>query len=150
MYTGMLHLHNLLRYVVVILLIIAVVKGFIGWFSKKDYTKADDKISLFLLISAHTQFLIGVILYFISPIVEAGLDNFAEAMKTDVLRFWTVEHALSMLIAIIIITLGRRMSKKGRNDNVKHRRAAVYFTLAMVLIFSAIPWPFSEIARPWF
>ena len=150
MYTGMLHLHNLLRYVVVILLIIAVVRGFIGWFGKKEYTSADNKISLFLLISAHIQFLIGLILYFISPIVKVGLSDFGGAMRDNALRFWTVEHALSMLIAIVIITLGRRMSKNGKTDNIKHRRAAVYFTLAMVLIFSAIPWPFSEIARPWF
>lgn len=150
MYTGMLHLHNLLRYAVVILLVIAVIKGFLGWFGKKEYTKTDNKISLFLLISAHTQLLIGLILYFISPIVQTGLSDFGAAMRSDVLRFWTVEHSLSMLIAIVIITLGRRMSKNGRNDNIKHRRAAIYFTLAMVLIFSAIPWPFSEIARPWF
>lgn len=150
MYIGMLHLHNLLRYVVVILLIVAVVKGFIGWFGKKDYTKADNKISLFLLIATHTQVLIGIILYFISPIVESGLNDFGAAMKNDILRFWTVEHGLSMLIAVVIITLGRRMSKNGRTDSIKHRRAAVYFTLAMVLIFSAIPWPFSEISRPWF
>lgn len=150
MYTGMLHLHNLLRYAVVILLIIAVVRGFIGWFSKKEYTSTDNKVSLFLLISAHSQLLIGLILYFMSDIVRAGLQDFGAAMRDNVLRFWAVEHALSMFIAIVIITLGRRMSKNGKTDNIKHRRAAVYFTLAMVLIFSAIPWPFSEISRAWF
>ena len=81
MYTGMLHLHNLLRYAVVILLVIAVIKGFLGWFGKKEYTKTDNKISLFLLISAHTQLLIGLILYFISPIVQTGLSDFGAAMR---------------------------------------------------------------------
>lgn len=150
MYTGLLHLHNLLRYAVVILLIIAVINAFVGWLSKKPYTPRDNKISLFLLISAHLQLVVGLVLYFISPVVQSGLSDMGTAMRDNVLRFWTVEHSLSMIIGIGIITLGRIMSKRGKNDNVKHRRAAVYFVLAMILIFSAIPWPFSDVPRDWF
>jgi len=150
MYTGLLHTHNLLRYVVLILLLLAVLKSFIGWFGKKEFTTTDNKISLFLLISAHLQLVIGLVLYFISPVVEAGLANMAETMKNVELRFWTVEHIASMIIGIAIITLGRIMAKKAKNDSSKHRRQAVYFTLAMVLIFSSIPWPWSEVARAWF
>jgi len=150
MYTGLLHLHNLLRYVVVILLIIAVFKSFIGWFGKKQYTSLDNKVSLFLLISAHLQLVIGLGLYFMSPIVETALNDFGTAMKDPTLRYWGIEHLASMVIGIAIITLGRIMGKKGKNDNAKFRRQSVYFVLAMVLIFSAIPWPWSAIARPWF
>jgi hypothetical protein len=150
MYTGLLHLHNLLRYVVVILLILAIVKSFAGWFGKQAYTNGDNKISLFLLISSHIQLLIGLVLYFVSPIVASALEDFGGAMKEPVLRFWGVEHILSMIIGIAIITLGRIMAKRGSSDASKFRRQAVYFTLAFVLIFSAIPWPWSAIARPWF
>lgn len=150
MYTGLLHLHNLLRYVVVILLIIAVVKSFIGWFAKKEYTAFDNKMSLFLLISAHLQLVIGLVLYLISPVVEVALSNFGETMRDTTMRYWAVEHIASMIVGIAIITLGRIMAKKGKNDGAKFRRQAVYFVLAMVLIFSAIPWPWSAVARPWF
>lgn len=150
MYTGLLHLHNLLRYAIVILLIIVTVKSFIGWLGKKQYTASDNKLSLFLFISAHLQLLIGLTLYFISPIVESSLSSMAEAMKNNVLRFWAVEHILSMIIGIAIITVGRIMAKKGKDDLAKFRRQAVYFLLAMILIFSAIPWPWSAVARPWF
>jgi len=150
MYTGLLHLHNLLRYVVVILLIIAVVKSFIGWFGKKEYTAFDNKVSLFLLISVHLQLVIGLGLYFISPVVEVALSNFGETMKDSTLRYWGVEHIASMIVGIAIITFGRIMAKKGKDDSAKFRRQAVYFVLAMVLIFSAIPWPWSAVARPWF
>lgn len=150
MYTGFLHLHNLLRYVVVILLIIAVVKSFIGWLGKKEYTPGDNKVSLFLLISSHLQLLTGLVLYFISPIVETALSDFGAAMKDPVLRFWGVEHIASMVIAIAIITLGRIMAKKGRSDAAKFRRQAIYFFLGMVLIFSSIPWPWAAISRAWF
>lgn len=150
MYTGLLHLHSALRYVVLALLIITIAKAFIGWFGKKDYTTGDNKLSLFTFISAHTQLLIGLILYGISPVVKSGMADMAAAMKDPIMRFWTVEHALSMVVAIIIITLGRIMSKKGTTDAAKHRRIAIYYLLALILIFSAIPWPFSAVARPWF
>lgn len=150
MYTGILHLHNLLRYAIVILLILAVAKSFISWFGKKEYTATDNKISLFLLISAHLQLLIGLGLYFISPVVETALADFGASMKDPQLRFWGIEHLLSMVVGIAIITLGRIMAKKARTDGAMHRRQAIYFLLAMVLIFSAIPWPWSTVARAWF
>ncbi|KAA3650262.1 MAG: cytochrome B [Bacteroidetes bacterium] len=152
MFTGLLHLHNLLRYAIVILLVIALIKSFAGWFGKKEYTAADNKISLFLLISAHLQLLIGLGLYFISPVVKEAMTDMGAAMKDAVLRFWATEHLSAMILGIILITLGRIMGKKGKNDTAKFRRQAIYFLLATVLIFSAIPWPWAEmgIARPWF
>lgn len=150
MYTGLLHLHNLLRYVIVILLIVTIVKSFIGWFNKKTYTPLDDKLSLFLFISAHVQLLVGLAVYFMSPIVDIALDDMKVAMGNSSLRFWAVEHISSMILGIIIISLGRIMAKKASTDGSKFRRQAVYFTLGMIIIFSAIPWPWSIIARPWF
>ena len=105
---------------------------------------------MFLLISAHLQLVIGLVLYFISPVVEVALSNFGETMRDTTMRYWAVEHIASMIVGIGIITLGRIMAKKGKNDSAKFRRQAVYFVLAMVLIFSAIPWPWSAVARPWF
>ncbi len=150
MYDILLPLHSLLRYVILILLVITIIKSFIGWFGGKTYTNGDDKLSLFTFIGAHTQLLIGLIMYFMSDVVKVGLSDMGSAMKDPALRFWTVEHGLSMIVAIAIITLGRIMSKKGTTDAAKHRRIAIYYLLALVLIFSAIPWPFSAVARPWF
>lgn len=152
MHTGLLHLHNLLRYAIVIFLIINVVKSFIGWFSKKEYTAGDNKLSLFLFISAHLQLVIGLAIYFMSPIYKAlkAAEDKTEMMKSPEVMFFMAEHMMSMILGIIIITLGRIMGKKGKTDGVKFRRQAIYFTLAMVIIFSAIPWPWSAVARPWF
>lgn len=152
MYTGLLHTHNLLRYVIIILLITALIKSFAGWFGKKEYTASDNKISLFLLISAHIQLIIGLVLYFVSPITKNAMSDMGAAMKDTVLRFWATEHLSAMIIGIILITLGRIMGKKGKTDGAKFRRQAIFFLLATVLIFSAIPWPWAEmgIARPWF
>ena len=155
METGLIHLHNLLRYAIVILLIVTVLKSFIGWFGKKEYSAGDNKLSLFLFISAHLQLVIGLVLYFVSDVVQAYKSlPMADIMKDAVARFWVVDHMLSMIIGIAIITLGRIMAKKAASDGAKFRRQAIYFTLAMVIIFSAIPWPepfkIEGIARPWF
>lgn len=152
METGLSHLHNLLRYAIVIFLIINVVKSFLGWFGKKEYTAGDNKLSLFLFISAHLQLVVGFVLYSVSGVVKVAMSDMGESMKDTVLRFWAVEHMLSMVVGIIIITLGRIMAKKAKSDSAKFRRQAIYFTLAMVIIFAAIPWPWASegIARAWF
>jgi uncharacterized membrane protein YtjA (UPF0391 family) len=153
METGLTHLHNLLRYAIVIFLIINVVKSFLGWFGKKEYAAGDNKLSLFLFITAHLQLVIGLVLYFISDIVQGyKAMPMIDIMKDSVARFWVVEHMLSMIVGIVIITLGRIMAKKAKTDGAKFRRQAIYFTLAMVIIFAAIPWPWAVagIARPWF
>jgi len=150
MYTGLLHLHNLMRYVVFILLIIAVFQSLQGWMSKKTYTTGNNKVSLFLLISSHLQLVIGLVLYFISPIVEAARSDMGTAMKDAQLRFWAVEHIFAMILAIVLITLGRIMAKKATDDIIKFRRQSIYYLLALLLIFYAIPWPWAAISRPWF
>jgi hypothetical protein len=151
MYTGLLHTHNLLRYAIVILLLLAIFKSLKGWLGNGTYQESDNKVSLFLFISAHLQLVIGLALYFLggksSLISEMGM---AEVMKSEELRFWAVEHITAMILGIAIITLGRIMAKKTDVDKIKFRRQSIYFILAALLIFSAIPWPWSAVARPWF
>ena len=151
MYTGLLHTHNLLRYAIVILLLLAIFKSLKGWFGNGTYQESDNKVSLFLFISAHLQLVIGLALYFLggksSLISEMGM---GEVMKSEELRFWAVEHITAMILGIAIITLGRIMAKKSNIDKIKFRRQSIYFILAALLIFSAIPWPWSAVARPWF
>lgn len=151
MYTGLLHTHNLLRYAIVILLLLAIFKSLKGWFGNGTYQESDNKVSLFLFISAHLQLVIGLALYFLgrksSLISELGM---GEVMKSEELRFWAVEHITAMILGIAIITLGRIMAKKSDVDKIKFRRQSIYFILAALLIFSAIPWPWSAVARPWF
>lgn len=149
MYSILLHLHSVLRYAVLILLLAAIFRSFTGWLNKKPYTPADRKISLFTMIFTHLQFIIGLWLYLISPYVHAGLANMGNAMKDKALRFWTVEHISIMLIAIVLITLGNSMAKRAPLDVTKHKKTALFFLIALILILVSIPWPFSTISRDW-
>ena len=133
MYNGMLHAHSGLRWLVIIFLVLAIIKSFAGWFGKKDFNKSDNLIALLLLSFTHTQMIVGVILYFISNKVVA----IGDAMKDGVLRFWAMEHGVTMLIAIALITIGRVKSKKAETSELKFKKGAIFYTIAFVLILWA-------------
>lgn len=150
MYIGLLHLHSALRYVVVILLVVAIIKAFAGWFGNKSYTEADRKLALFTMISVHLQLVIGLILYFISPVVQSALADMGAAMKDTQLRFWAVEHIATNIVGIILITIGYSTAKRASTDKAKFTRTAIFYLIGFVLIMSAIPWPWSRVDRGWF
>ncbi len=137
-------LHSLLRWVLCILLLATIIKSINGVVTKRAFANSDNKISLFLMISAHTQLVVGILLYFISPMVMFG------NMKDSQIRFFTVEHSTLMIIAIVFITLARIRSKKAATDAAKFRMLMIFSLIALVIILLAVPWPFSPIARPWF
>ena len=128
------YLHSGLRIVVAILLILAIINALIGWFGNKTYTNGNRKLNLFALISAHTQLIVGLILYFISPFVKFTADT----MKNAETRYWTVEHISMMIVAIILITIGYSRSKKAQEPVSKHRTIAIFYILAVVIIVAAI------------
>ena len=152
MYQGLLHLHNLGRWVVIILLLVAIFRSLGGMIGNKPFTAGDKKTGLFLMISAHIMLLIGLYQWIAGP---WGLQNIqASGMKAvmhdNVQRFWAVEHITGMLIAIILITIGRGSAKKNMNDKAKHRRSFWFYLIAFVIILASVPWPFRDVARPLF
>jgi hypothetical protein len=151
MYQGLLHTHSLLRWFLLIALIAAVVLAIKGLTGKKAYDATTDKFRKFTVIFAHVQLLIGLILYFISPMVQQGLSDMKAAMASKSLRFVTVEHTLMMLIAIVLITIGSVKAKRAADDAGKYKSLALWFGIALVLILAAIPWPFrAEIGKSLF
>jgi hypothetical protein len=124
--------HSGWRYVVFLLLIIAVVKALSGWFGNKTYTEGDRKLNVFTLISAHIQLLIGLVLYF-----SEGWYKLSSAGAPAV-RYFKMEHISMMVIAIILITVGNAKSKKLTEAIAKHRTIAVFFGLALILIIVTI------------
>lgn len=137
--------HSGLRWVVLILLIIAVVNAFMKK-GKNSFTPGDKKIYLFTLISVHTQLLIGIILYFTSSKV-----TFQHMFANAATRFYGLEHTLGMLIAITMITIGYSKSKKMSEANAKHTKISIFYLFALIIILLSIPWPFrQELGAGWF
>ena len=137
-------IHSLLRWAVLLLLLATIIKSLHGLISKRSFSDSDNRISLFMMISAHTQLLVGIILYFVSPFVKMGDTSDKE------IRFFTMEHSTMMIVAIVFMTLARILSKKAATDTAKFRRLFIFSLIALLIIIMAIPWPFSPISRPWF
>ena len=141
MYPIVLSLHNLVRWVVVILAVAATVRAFIGWFGKKEWTALDNQLGVLFSSSADVQLLLGLLLYFfLSPITGAALKNFGAAMSNPEMRFFAVDHVTVMFVAVILAHVGRTLSKKAAEAKSKHRLTAIFFGLAILAIASAIPW----------
>ena len=134
MYTGLLHTHSLLRYLLLILLLAVIIKSFLGYSNKQGFTKMDNMLGLTLFSVTHTQLLVGLILFFVSPLVQFN----SASMKDPILRYWISEHSVMMLIAIVLITLARTTSKKMKEDTAKHKRMFIFNAVALVVILIAI------------
>lgn len=130
MYSAFLHTHSVLRYVVLILILVAIFKAITG--GNKPYTDGERKLNLFAMISAHVQLLVGLVLYFISPRVDFS------QMSDSVTRYWNVEHVTSMVVAIILITIGHSKSKKATEAYTKRRAISIFYSIAIVVILVAI------------
>ena len=119
-----------------------------GMTGKKPFSAGQKKIGLFLMTSAHIELLIGLYQWFFGP---WGIKRLGDMGTDRVARFYGVEHITMMIIAIVLITIGRGVSKKNITDAAKQKRTFWFFLLALVIILASIPWPFREgIARPWF
>ncbi len=141
MYTGLLHTHNLFRWLVLLAILAAVIMAFAGWMNKRGWQKSDNLVGLLLMIFMDIQLLVGLILYaFVSPLTKAAFADFGAAMRNADLRFYAVEHILMMIVALVLVHIGRAKSKKALEPWKKHRAAAVYYTISLIVILAAIPW----------
>ena len=142
MYTGLLHLHSLNKWLVLILGLLSITNAIIGWLGKKPYTGTSNKLSLFFMISMHVQLILGLVLFFfLSPIIQTAFADMGAAMKDAALRYWSVEHSFAGIIAIITVTLGRVLAKKKTTDLAKHKTTAIYYLITLLLIAVNILFP---------
>jgi uncharacterized membrane protein len=124
----------MLRYFVLLALLIVIVTSLLGLMNRKPYTVTDGKLSLVLFITTHTQLLVGLILYFVSPFVVFGSTTMSDKMT----RYWTVEHIFGMLVAVVLITVARSTSKRMTDDQAKHKRMFIFNLVALVVIVVVI------------
>jgi hypothetical protein len=128
--------HSGWAYLALLLLVIAVVNSIVGMTSKKEFTPKDRKIAILGLIGTHMQLLVGLILYFVSPLGFSSLGQ----MSDKALRLTSLEHPLINIIAITLITIGWVKHKKLATSESKFKTFSIYYSLGLLLILSRIPW----------
>jgi Ca2+/Na+ antiporter len=141
MYGFFLAVHNILRWIVLALLIIALVRALWGWFGKREWTSTDRKVGMFYSVSLDIQLLLGLLLYFVySPITKTAFKDFGAAMASADLRFFALEHILMMVLAVVFAHVGVASAKRAEEPLLKHRRTAIWFTLSLIVILLGMPW----------
>ncbi|PSK95023.1 hypothetical protein [Taibaiella chishuiensis] len=152
MYTGMLHLHSVLRWIVLIVAIWAIVKMAAGRNGGKSFTGSDKRPALFFLITMDLQLLVGLYLYFVGALGIKNIQNqgFGAVMKVPEYRFFALEHIVGMLIGVVLVHVGYAATKKAGPDKQKFSKAFWCFLIALIVILASIPWPFREaLHRGW-
>ncbi|MDR6566859.1 hypothetical protein [Chitinophaga ginsengisegetis] len=145
------YVHSFLRWAILLAGLWAVIRSLKGVTGKTPFTAADSKAGLFFMIFCDLQLVVGLILFFMSPLSQAGVADMGGAMKNPVLRFFTVEHEIMAIIAIALVHIGKSKIKKAATDAQKHKLGLIFFGLAFIVILALIPWPFREaLGKGWF
>lgn len=138
MYTGLQHLHSYFAYLLLAILAFSLIYAVVMFLRKRPFTEKVRKIALVGFIATHLQLLIGLVLYVISPV---GLSNFSgEAMGNSIERLYILEHPLTMIIGIVLISIGYIKAKKPGDDVRRFRNIIVFYALGIAFILLRIPW----------
>lgn len=152
LYNAMLHAHSIGRWIVLLLLLFAIFNSLLA--GNRPFIKSDNRLGLILTIFADLMLLIGIYLYFVGPkgykIFANYGNDFSSLMKNGPDRFYAVEHMAGMLIAIILIHIGKAQARRPIGDRAKHRRSLLFYFLALLIILVSIPWPFRLVAGHWY
>lgn len=145
LYSALVHTHSIGRWIVLLLLIFAILNSLIA--GKRPYIRTDNRLGLLLTIAADLMLLIGIYLWFVGPMGYKLIETsgMGPVMKNPTSRFFAVEHLAGMLIAIVLIHIGKVQGKKAISDKAKHRRTMIFYLVALLIILASIPWPFREI-----
>lgn len=149
-YSFLLHLHSIGRWIVLLLLLIAIFNSLVA--GKRPWIRTDARTGSILTIFADLMFLVGLALWYFGPrgykvIQSMGM---SAVMKDSVARFFAIEHTFMMLAAIILIHIGKVQARKPVSDRAKHRRTIIFYLLALIIILISIPWPFRQAAGHWY
>ena len=151
MYQTLTFYHSTVRWLLLGSLIYAIFNALKGYNSKSIFTKTDNAVRQWTATISHIQLVIGITLYSQSPIIKYFWTNFNEEVHNVDIAFFGLIHIVLMLTAIICITIGSALAKRKNMDNDKFKTMLVWFSISLIIIFIAIPWPFSPLAiRPYF
>jgi hypothetical protein len=131
-------LHSLLRYAVILTVAVAGFAALRGYLARSPILNWERSAAIIAMTLCHIQLGIGLILY------ATRFGTFEERFgaRGDLLRFWKMEHIGTMILAIALITIGRSLSKRAKEERAKQLRIAVFYLIGLVLILAMVPWPF--------
>lgn len=141
MYETLLFIHSSWAFLALLILIVASLNAIVGYFGKKEYGATNFRIALFTLIVSHIQVLLGIVLLITAFAVNRFGDvGMKEVMGNPTLRLYIIEHPITMILAVALITIGYSKHKKKLTSTPKFKFLAVFYTIALILVLARIPW----------
>lgn len=147
MYSTLLFIHSLIRWLVLAFLLYSIFRAFLGYTQNKKFSKVDNAFRYWTVTVAHIQLMIGMILYTQSPIVKYFWKESKIGLQNLELTFYGLIHIFFMLTAIVVLTIGSAMAKRKPSDKEKFKTMLAWFSISLILIFIAIPWGFSPLSN---
>lgn len=145
-YNFLLHLHSIGRWILLLLLLFAIFNSLVA--GQRPWIRTDSRTGSILTITADLMLLIGLAIWYWGPkgykLIDAA-GGMSAVMKDSYTRFFAIEHITGMLIAIILIHIGKTQARKAISDKAKHKRTVIYYLIALIIILATIPWPFRQI-----
>lgn len=139
MHPAFLHTHNALRWVVLLVGLLAIVRAAQGLKGDRPFAPAR-RVGVFFMVSLHVQLLIGLVLFVVSPLVQTAMANMKATMADAATRFFIAEHPTLMVIAVVVMTVGSIIAKNASDDAARHRKLLVFAVVTMLLLLAGIPW----------
>jgi len=141
-------IHSYFRYIILLFILLAFLDAVIGLISGKAYSKSSKLFAVGGLVFSHVQLVAGLSLYLLKDWLELLMSG--GAMENAQTRFFTVEHISMMIIAIALVTIGYSRAKRVEESKRKFRSIAIFYGVAIVIIFAMIPWPFLKDFGTWY
>jgi len=149
MYETLLPYHSFIRWLVLLALLYSVVSALLGVVKGKPYTKLDNVMRSVTSGLSHVQLLIGMTLYMKSPLIKFFFKDTHQGFKYADITFFSLYHIGMMMTSVVLLTIGAAKARRLTEAADKHKTILVWFGIALIVIFLAIPWPFNPFAsRP--
>ena len=139
MHPALLFAHNTLRWLILGVGVLAIVKAAQGLKGDRSYLPAR-RLGVIFMASLHAQLLTGLLLFVVSPLVLSAMSDMKATMADASARFFIAEHPTLMVIAVVVMTIGSIVAKNAADDAARHRKLLAFTAVTMLLLLVGIPW----------
>ena len=139
-YLTILTIHSYWRWIVLASLLTSALVGLLGFAARWPFAPVGRTVCKLAVVTVDAQLLLGWCLYASSPLVRAAWANIAGAMKQHELRFLSVEHPTTVLVAIAIAHVGAWRSGQAPIDRSAYLNMAGWFAASLAFVLIGIPW----------
>ena len=127
MYNILTEAHSGWRYLASLALVVAVAAYLVSWLRGREWSRLEQRIGLYAIVVVDIQLLLGLILWGVGA--SMGIIG-ANAART-------IEHPLTMLLAIVLLHIGWVWTKRS-DETVRLRNGALTFAIAGLLVLAGL------------